>query len=68
VDRWPDSLMDSGRTLSIHIYDLAMNVPGGERNAYAAALVLIALLLVINVLASRAANSWLRRGYAGAAA
>ena len=68
VDRWPDSLMDSGRALSIHIYDLAMNVPGGEGNAYAAALVLIALLLVINVLASRAASGLLRRGYAGAAA
>ena len=53
VDRMPDSLLDSGRALSIHIYDLSMNVPGGERNAYAAALVLIALLLVINVLASR---------------
>ncbi|MGH8543540.1 MAG: phosphate ABC transporter permease PstA [Gammaproteobacteria bacterium] len=68
VDRWPDSLMDSGRALSIHIYDLAMNVPGGERNAYAVALVLIALLLVINLLASRAANRLLRRGYAVAAA
>ena len=29
VDRMPTSVLDSGRTLSIHIYDLAMNVPGG---------------------------------------
>ena len=56
VDRMPESLFDSGRALSVHIYDLAMNVPGGERNAYAAALVLIVLLLVINLLASRAAT------------
>lgn len=54
VDRLPDSLMDSGRALSVHIYDLSMNVPGAERHAYASALVLIALLLAIN-----GAASWL---------
>ena len=48
VDRMPESLLDSGRSLSIHIYDLAMNVPGGEPNAYASALVLVLLLLIIN--------------------
>ncbi len=52
VDRMPASLLDSGRALSIHIYDLAMNVPGGETNAYASALVLIALLLFINLTAT----------------
>jgi phosphate transport system permease protein len=52
VDRLPSSLLDSGRSLSIHIYDLSMNVPGGNANAYASALVLIVLLLLINCSAS----------------
>lgn len=52
VDRMPETLLDSGRSLSVHIYDLAMNVSGGEPNAYASALVLISLLLLINGLIS----------------
>lgn len=51
VDRMPESLMDSGRALSIHIYDLAMNVPGGEPNAYASAVLLIVALTLINLAA-----------------
>lgn len=54
VDRMPESLFDSGRSLSVHIYDLAMNVSGGEPHAYASALVLVGFLLLIN-----AAISWL---------
>ena len=61
VDRMPQSLLDSGRTLSIHIYDLAMNVPGGDPNAYTTAVVLVALLLIINTTAAWAANRWLSR-------
>ncbi|MDO9317465.1 MAG: phosphate ABC transporter permease PstA [Gammaproteobacteria bacterium] len=61
VDRMPGSLLDSGRSLSIHIYDLAMNVPGGESNAYASAVVLIMLLLIINALTFRAADRWLHQ-------
>ena len=49
VDRMPTSLWDSGRALSIHIYDLSMNVPGGDTHAYASTLVLIGLLFMINV-------------------
>lgn len=49
VTRMPHSVFDSGRSLSIHIYDLAMNVPGGEGKAYATALVLVMLLILINV-------------------
>ncbi|NJM56792.1 MAG: phosphate ABC transporter permease PstA [Synechococcales cyanobacterium RU_4_20] len=48
VDRMPTSLMDSGRALSVHIYDLAVNVAGGEQNAYGTALVLVLLLMMIN--------------------
>jgi len=64
VDRTPWSLMDSGRSLSIHIYDLAMNVPGGEPNAYATALVLVGLLLVTNQTASFITNYWLHKKFA----
>jgi len=52
VDRMPESLLDSGRALSIHIYDLSMNVSGGEPQAYASALVLVGLLVVVNAAAS----------------
>ncbi|MBS0153818.1 MAG: phosphate ABC transporter permease PstA [Nitrospira sp.] len=52
VDRMPESLLDSGRALSIHIFDLSMNVSGGDANAYASALVLVVLLLLINGTAS----------------
>ncbi|MEC4986510.1 MAG: phosphate ABC transporter permease PstA [Oscillatoria sp. PMC 1068.18] len=52
VDRMPTSLLDSGRSLSIHIYDLSMNVAGGEANAYGSALVLVSLLLIINSIAA----------------
>lgn len=58
VDRMPRSLMDSGRSLSIHIYDLAMNVAGGQPRAYAAAVVLMSLLLIINVLTRYLTQRW----------
>lgn len=58
VDRMPESLLDSGRALSIHIYDLAMNVAGGNPNAYATAIVLVSLLILINLAASWIADQW----------
>jgi phosphate transport system permease protein len=58
VDRMPTSLIDSGRALSIHIYDLAMNVAGGNPNAYATALVLVGLLLIINLSTSWISEKW----------
>lgn len=61
VDRMPDSLLDSGRALSVHIYDLSMNVPGAEHNAYASTLVLILLLLFINGTASWLAEHLLHK-------
>jgi len=60
VDRMPDTLMDSGRALSVHIYDLAMNVAGGDANAHASALVLMLLLFTINSLATCLTRHWLR--------
>ncbi len=61
VDRMPGSLLDSGRALSVHIYDLAMNVAGGDAHAYASALVLMALLLAINSAAGWMARHGLQR-------
>jgi phosphate transport system permease protein len=61
VDRMPGSLFDSGRALSVHVYDLAMNVPGGASNAYATALMLAVLLLIINVATFQLADRWRRR-------
>lgn len=58
VDRMPESIWDSGRSLSVHIYDLAMNVSGGEANAYASALVLVSFLVLIN-----SAISWLAQRF-----
>lgn len=60
VDRMPRGWLDSGRSLSIHIYDLAMNVPGGEANAYATAVVLVLLLLAINYCALGLGDRWHR--------
>lgn len=48
VDRMPSSLLDSGRALSLHIFDLSMNVTGGDPNAYRSAFVLLILLLLIH--------------------
>lgn len=59
VDRMPDSLSDSGRALSVHIYDLSMNVTGGDESAYGAALVLIVLLVVINSIAASLSDRFL---------
>jgi len=58
VDRMPESILDSGHALTVHIYDLSMNVPGGDRSAYGSALVLIVLLFVINSAAWAIARRW----------
>ncbi|MBW4621050.1 MAG: phosphate ABC transporter permease PstA [Cyanosarcina radialis HA8281-LM2] len=61
VDRMPESLLDSGRSLSVHIFDLSMNVAGGDSSAYASALVLSVLLLLVNGIATWTAQFWLAR-------
>lgn len=53
VDRTPESLFDSGRVLSIHIYDLSMNVAGGDKNAYSTALVLLIVIIFLNLAANK---------------
>lgn len=58
VMRDPSSLLDSGRTLSIHIYDLAMNVSGANVNAYRTAFVLIMFLYIINLSAHIIVKKW----------
>lgn len=65
VDRMPSSVWDSGRALSIHIYDLSMNISGGNQAAYASALTLIVLLLVINGCASFLIERSLARHHSG---
>lgn len=61
VLRTPESLLDSGRTLSVHIFDLAMNVPGGETSAYKSAFILVLLLCMINAATSLVARSLQKR-------
>jgi phosphate transport system permease protein len=59
VDRMPGSLSDSGRALAVHVYDLSMNVTGGDESAYGTALVLIVLLVVINSIAASLSDRFL---------
>lgn len=61
VDRMPESIFDSGRSLSIHIYDLTMNVPGGDLNAYKTSLVLIVLILTTNTFLNASLIRWYRK-------
>jgi phosphate transport system permease protein len=60
VYRYPESMFDSGRVMALHIYDLSMNVTGGDANAYATALVLIGVLLLVNGAATLVSTHWLR--------
>jgi phosphate transport system permease protein len=61
VDRLPSSLLDSGRALSVHIYDLAMNVSGGAPLAAASALLLLILVLLLSGGATAVAERWRRQ-------
>jgi phosphate transport system permease protein len=63
VTRWPETWFDSGRTLAVHIYDLAMNVTGGTAPAAATALVLLGLSITIQALAHGIVR-WQARGNA----
>lgn len=61
VDRMPESLTDSGRALAVHIYDLSMNVGGGDNAAYASALVLIVFIMFANTTALGLTDRWLAK-------
>ena len=61
VLRTPESLYDSGRAISIHIYDLAMNIPGGDISAYRSAMVLMVILLMINSTSIAIMNWYVKR-------
>jgi phosphate transport system permease protein len=61
VDRMPSSLMDSGRALAVHIYDLSMNVAGGDQAAYASAFALIVLIILLTALAQYLTDHWFSR-------
>jgi len=61
VTRMPESLGDSGRALSVHIYTMAMEVNGGEPAAYRSAAVLVVLLLGINLAAAAVGRKYARR-------
>jgi len=58
LDRMPESFTDSGRALAVHIYDLSMNVTGGDKAAYASALVLIILIIGLTFLAQHFLDRW----------
>jgi phosphate transport system permease protein len=60
VDRMPESIWDSGRALSIHIYDLSMNISGGDLNAYGSSLSLIVILAMANIFAAGIAGRWMK--------
>ena len=62
--RLPESISDSGRALSVHIYDLALNVANGGAMASSSALVLLALILVVNSAAVALTGHWLHRRHA----
>ena len=51
-DRLPQALTDPGRTLAVHIYELAMNVAGGNASAAASAVVLLAALVLIQAVSA----------------
>jgi len=58
--RYPGTVFDSGRVLSVHIYDLSMNVVGGERMAYLSATVLLISILCIGMTVN-AVQTWWRK-------
>jgi phosphate transport system permease protein len=58
--RMPTSLLDSARSLSYHIYLLAIEIPGGQARAYASAVVLVTLGLTLNGCAALVVKRWQR--------
>jgi|CXWK01.1.fsa_nt_gi phosphate transport system permease protein len=44
--RWIESPLDSGRSLGVHIYELSMNISGGEQMANQSAFVLLSVTMI----------------------
>lgn len=63
-DRMPESITDSGRSISVHIYDLSTNVPGGMPNAYGSALALLLLLALLST-SVHATTRWMHTRMTG---
>lgn len=61
VDRMPESIFDSGRALAVHIFDLSMNIPGGDQAAYGSALALILAIGLINAMALKLSDTLLAK-------
>lgn len=51
VTRTPESILDSGRVLSVHIFELVMNVPGGDIMAKKSVTLLFVFVLLFNYFA-----------------
>ena len=60
IAKVPSNLMDSGRTLAVHMYALLSEALYMEQ-AYAAAVVLIILVLIINISSSKIAGKLTKR-------
>lgn len=55
--RMPNTFMDPGRSLSVHIFDLSMNVPGGSARAFATAIILIGLIASAHIITALCVKS-----------
>lgn len=51
VTRMPENLSDSGRVLSVHIFELVMNIPGGDLMAKKSVTVLFIAVFIFNIVA-----------------
>jgi phosphate transport system permease protein len=56
----PDSLLDPVMALPYHLFSLAVGVPNSETNAYGTAVVLLALVLLIDITAIVIRNRYYR--------
>ena len=59
--RWPETSMDSARSLSVHIFDLSLNITGADGMAYRAAFALLCmsvLFVAISRTLIKAAIRW----------
>jgi len=60
-DRMPESLSDPGRALAVHIFEMAMQVAGGDASAAATAVLLLALLAAVQIPALSLTDRMARR-------